>query len=346
LQKFVLTGVGNYDKNKGTTAELITLRLENTGDGIGTNKGKDYYIGFNSNISPNKDTQDGINLVLVTEKEGPVNSSRPSNLIGKLNLGNSITLTNYRNTRSDVTITVTAVTVGTATIQIDVFDPITIPCQEDNGKMELRLEIYTYSLPIESSWTISTVEKQNELSYYGGGYYSSFTRSNQLVCLETSNSNNNNKNNTLCYVFTIFDTSGDFFYCKGSNDPKCQTGEGFYKGYILSVDGNGNSNSVLIFEGDIFGVDEQQIFCVDTPTDSPTETPITNTITNCVNNNRYAFKNKKRNKRFRKYCQRKVRKRPNKLCNKFDKKNKRRVRFYCPLYCKEECKVQQQQQQQ
>ena len=46
MQKFVLTGVGNYDKNKGTTAELITLRLENTGDGIGTNKGKDYYIGF------------------------------------------------------------------------------------------------------------------------------------------------------------------------------------------------------------------------------------------------------------------------------------------------------------
>jgi len=81
-QTFVLTGIGNYDKINGTPDDngLITLRLENTGDGGSddgdpTEKGLDYYIGFNSNKAPNSGTTMDANLVLITEKEGPVNFS-------------------------------------------------------------------------------------------------------------------------------------------------------------------------------------------------------------------------------------------------------------------------------
>jgi hypothetical protein len=337
-ETFVLTGVGNYDKNEGTTAELITLRLENTGDNRGTNIGTDYYIGFNSNKPPNKDTQEGANNVLVTEKEGPGNLYGRTNLIGKLNQDNSITLTNYKNTRSEVTITVTSIDIGagTAAIQIDVFDPI--PCKDDNGKVDFRLELYTDGYPKETSWAISTTEDPKDFIYSGGGYYLSFTKYNERICLETSNKDNK------CYVFTIIDSYGDGISCNGSD---CQSGDGFYRGYLVDEE---NSNA-SIFEGDVFGSFEQQIFCVgpaaisttteaptNTPTDNPTTSPSSSPSINCVNDNTYAFENRKR-KKFRKYCRRKVRRNPAKLCIRSDKKNGKLVSFYCPLFCNDECKL-------
>jgi hypothetical protein len=180
--------------------------------------------------------------------------------------------------------------------------------------------MYTDSFPMETSWTISTVEKPNRSIYSSGEYYLSFTNYNERVCLKTS------VKKSKCYVVTIIDSYGDGMSCKGSNDPNCQTGDGFYRGYLV---GEGNINA-LIFEGDVFGSDERQTFCVGPTADITT-------TTGCVNDNTYAFQNRTK-KKFKKYCQRKVRKKPNKLCDKFDNKNKKRVSFYCPLYCKDKCK--------
>merc|ERR1711865_1166007 len=111
-RKFTMNGVDEYKVIGNTNEKLITLRLLEYGDTFFReensnfgNYGTDYYIGFNDANGVNEGTLEGRNQVLLFRKnEGGPDRYGTSTRLFALDVGNSVTMMNWKDTSTVVTI--------------------------------------------------------------------------------------------------------------------------------------------------------------------------------------------------------------------------------------------------
>jgi hypothetical protein len=215
-----MVGVAGY----GTAAsnEMVLIRIANAATSSGVTY--DYYIGYNAQHGINEHTKEGGNRLTVTKRPAGT-AYKTSDLLAKLDVGGTYTITGFRGTTNDLKISFKSRVSGIDKAVVEVyFDGLqgtyptqapTDPCNSGEAFFELDLKV-DYWGPEDNSWKL--IHDQSGSQVGSGGNYGRDAQAYYSVCINAG----------AAYTWTLTDNFGDGICCAA--------GKGEYVGYVNGVE--------------------------------------------------------------------------------------------------------------